>query len=151
MLHLYDQHAHPDHPVKEFEVQPIGTILQPVIEEAVQECGLSKVRKGTKLRPVFVVWVVLFLTLRRDLNSHQVISWLLAGWRWIAGCLPAASHLVSDGALSHARRRVGRLNFRREHALLIGIPVAPQPIIECPQAVMRNSTLRPCPHRCSSV
>ena len=120
MLHLYDQHAHPDHPVKEFNVQPIGTILQPLIEEAIQECGLSKIRKGTKLRPVFVCWVVLFLTLRRDLNSQQVISWLVSGWRWIAGCLPESSHLVSDGALSHARRRVGPAVFQRVFAKLRG-------------------------------
>jgi hypothetical protein len=115
---LYNQHAHPDQPVQEFAVQPLGTILQPLIVEAVQDCGLSRVRKGTKLRPVFVVWVVLFLTLRRDLNSHQVISWLLSGWRWVAGCLPETSHLISDGALSHARRRVGVTVFERVFAKL---------------------------------
>jgi hypothetical protein len=109
-------------PVNDFTVRPVGMILQPLIQEAVQECGLAKVRKGTKLPPIFVIWIVLFLTLRRDLNGHQVINWLLSGWRWIEGCLPAASQLISDGALSHARERVGTAVFshifqklRRQH------------------------------------
>ncbi len=99
-------------PHQEFNFQPFGDIVQPLIRTAVQECGLATVRKGTKLRPIFVIWVVLMLTIRRDLNGHQVINWMLSGFRWLVGCLPATSKLVSDGALSHARERVGVEVFR---------------------------------------
>ena len=111
--HMTHQQASPDKFPDEFTVEPLGTILQPLITEAVQEEGLSKVRKGTKLRPVFVIWIVVFQTLRRDLNGHQVISWLVSGWRWVEGCLPETSKLLSDGALSHARKRLGIPVFQR--------------------------------------
>lgn len=120
MMPTLDHHAQPMEPVKEFAVQPLGTLLQPLLEEAVHTCGLAKVREGTKLRPMFVFWVVLFQTLRRDLNGHQVMSWLVSGWRWVEGCLPEDSKLVSDGALSHARRRVGLTVFQEVFAKLRG-------------------------------
>ncbi len=120
MIPTQPDNAQNDQSGKEFDVQPFGTILQPLITEAVRDCGLAKVRKGTKLRPVFVIWVVLFQTLRRDLNGHQVIRWLVSGWRWIEGCLPESARLISDGALSHARERVGTTVFQRVFEKLRG-------------------------------
>ncbi len=96
-----------------FTLQPFGALLQPSIAQAVQACGHGHVRKGTKLPPIFVVWVVLMSTIRRDLNEHQVLNWMLSGFRWFEGCLPARSKLVSDGALTHARKRIGVSVFHR--------------------------------------
>ena len=100
------------HILSSFDFQPFGTVLQPFIREAVIECGLSAVRKGTKLPPVFVIWIVLMFVIRRDLNGRKVINWMLSGWRWFEGCLPASATLISKGALSHARKRVGVAVFR---------------------------------------
>jgi len=100
------------HQLNSFDFQPFGTLLQPLIREAVTECGLSPVRRGTKLPPVFVIWTVLMLTIRRDLNGRKVINWILSGWRWFEGSFPASATLISKGALSHARKRVGVAVFR---------------------------------------
>ena len=104
--------------VNTFNFQPFGTLLQSGIQQAVQDCGQATVRKGTKLPPVFVIWVVLMSTIRRDLNGHQILNWMLSGIRWFEGWLPAASKLVSDGALTHARKRVGVEVFHRLFLLL---------------------------------
>jgi hypothetical protein len=100
------------HTLNSFDFQPFGTLLQPLIRDAVTECGLTSVRKGTKLPPVFVIWIVLMLAIRRDLNGRNVVNWMLSGWRWFEGCLPASATLISKGALSHARKRVGVVVFR---------------------------------------
>ena len=106
-MHTYPFASYDAPTDQEFDFEPFGTILQPLIGEAVQECGLATVRKGTKLRPIFVIWLVLVLTIRRDLNLHKAVNWMLSGIRWFEGHLPASSQLVSDGAISHARERVG--------------------------------------------
>jgi len=45
------------------------------------------------------------MTLRRNLNYHQVLQWLLCELRWKKLTLPAK--LLTDGAISHARTRLG--------------------------------------------
>ena len=100
------------HTFEEFDFQPFGTLLQPIIRKSVEECGLATVRKGTKLPPIFVIWVVLMSTIRRDLNGHHLINWMLSGFRWFEGCLPACSQVIRDGALTHARERVGLTVFQ---------------------------------------
>ena len=54
--------------------------------------------------------MVLALTIRRDLNVHQVLEWMIASYRWATMTLPA--DLVGAGAISHARMRVGVEVFR---------------------------------------
>jgi len=60
---------------------------------------------------MFSVFVVLGLTIRRDLSYPHVIAWLVSGLRWLTCCLPPK--VVEDGALSHARKRLGIEVFRR--------------------------------------
>ena len=62
------------------------------------------------LIPVLVVWLVLALTMRRDLNAYQVLEWMIASYRWATMTLPA--ELLCAGAISHARMRVGVEVFR---------------------------------------
>ena len=89
----------------------LGEQLKPIVEESLRECGKANYRKGTILTPVFSVFVVLGLAIRRDLSYPHVIAWLVSGLRWLTCCLPAT--LVEDGALSHARKRLGIEVFRR--------------------------------------
>ena len=55
---------------------------------------------------------MLVLTLRRDLNYDQALNWMLSGFRWLADLLPPQAKLVSDGAISHARVKLGVEVFR---------------------------------------
>lgn len=84
-----------------FNFLPFGDSLRPFIDEALRELGKDTFRKGTVLVPVFVVYVVLALTLRRDLNTQAVIEWMVSATRWID--LNLTVKLLSEGALSHAR------------------------------------------------
>jgi hypothetical protein len=95
-----------------FSFAPFANTLQPMIGEALIEQGKDGYRKGTILTPKLSVWLVLALTLRRDLNYHKVLDWMIAGFRWIQTLLPPQSHVVQDGAISHARVRVGVGVFR---------------------------------------
>jgi len=88
-----------------FNFRPLGDLLRPLINEALRETGKDTFRKGTILIPVFVVYVVLALTLRRDLNTDAVIEWMISATRWID--LQVAVSLLSEGALSHARVALG--------------------------------------------
>jgi len=88
-----------------------GEQLKPMIEESLRECGKENYRKGTILTPVFSVLVVLGLAMRRDFSYPHLIGWLVSGVRWLTCCLPPK--LVEDGALSHARKRLGIEVFRR--------------------------------------
>jgi len=84
-----------------FNFLPFGDLLRPLIEEALRETGKEISRKGTTLIPVFVVWVVSALTIRRDLSTNAVIEWMISATRWID--LNVAVSLLSEGALSPAR------------------------------------------------
>ena len=89
----------------------LGEQLKTIIEESLRECGKADYRKGTILTPMFSVFVVLGLAIRRDLSYPHVIDWLVSGLRWLSCCLPPK--LVQEGALSHARKRLGIEAFRR--------------------------------------
>lgn len=89
----------------------LGPVLQPVIEETLEKAGKAKYRKGTILTPLLTVYVVLALAIRRDLSYPAAMDWLISGLRWITCCLP--KKLVADGALSHARKRLGIDVFRQ--------------------------------------
>ncbi len=79
--------------------------LEPIIEDSLAECGKDECRKGTFLTPVLTVFIVLGLSIRRDLGYSAVINWLVSGLRWLTCTMPR--RLCSDGALSHARQRLG--------------------------------------------
>jgi len=89
----------------------LGKQLKPIVEESLGECGKANYRSGTILTPIFTVFVVLGLAIRRDLSYPHVINWLVSGLRWLTCSLPAK--LIEDGALSHARKRLGIEVFRR--------------------------------------
>lgn len=95
-----------------FSLVPFDTLLQPLIDETLAEQGQNRWRRGTLLIPSLLIWLVLVLTLRRDLNYHQALNWMLSGCRWLADLLPAQAKLVSDGAISHARVKLGGEVFR---------------------------------------
>jgi hypothetical protein len=90
-----------------FSLAPFCNILQPLIEETLTEQGKDECRQGTILAPSLLVWLVLALTLRRDLNYHKVLNWMVSGFRWQQYLLPSQSLIVKDGAISHARVKLG--------------------------------------------
>ncbi|MEM7534824.1 MAG: transposase domain-containing protein, partial [Chloroflexota bacterium] len=67
----------------ELSMEPFREELQPLIEEVLAGTGKNKYRSNTKLVPNLVVWLVLGLTIRRELNCYQVLNWLLSGFRWL--------------------------------------------------------------------
>ena len=115
--------ARSEHPFaingEEFSLAPFDTFLQPLIRDALAELDKDKYRRGTFLTPTLLVWLVLALTLRRDLSYDKVLNWLGSGLRWVADQLPARHKLVSDGAISRARRKLGWAVFQRLWTKLI--------------------------------
>jgi hypothetical protein len=95
-----------------FSLAPFNTLLQPLMDETLAEQGKTHWRRGTLLVPGLLIWFVLVLTLRRDLNYDQALNWMLAGFRWLTDSLPAQAKLISDGAISHARAKLGVEVFR---------------------------------------
>jgi len=95
-----------------FSLAPFDAVLQPLIEETLAELGKNHWRRGTLLIPALLVWLVLVLTLRRDLNYDQALNWMVSGFRWLEDILPAKAKLVSDGTISHARVKLGVEVFR---------------------------------------
>jgi len=110
-----------------FSLAPFAHILQPMIEESLAEHGKEQYRKGTLLTPILVVWLVLALTIRRDLNYHKVLNWMVSGFRWVKMILPSQANIIQDGAISHARVRLGVDVFRSLfHKLTASFwPIAP--------------------------
>ncbi len=88
-------------------------MLQPAIREIVSASALDTVRKGTILTPFVTIWLVLVLTMRRDLNYRNALNWMMSGLRWLQGCLPVVANLVSEGAITHARVKMGVDVFRQ--------------------------------------
>jgi len=111
----------------DFSFQPFSNILQPLVEETLVEQGHGQIRQGSILTPTLSVWLVLSLTLRRDLNYHKTLNWMVSGLRWLGLLLPSQSLIVKDGAISHARVRLGvdifRVIFYKLAALIW--PIAP--------------------------
>ena len=95
----------------DFSLAPFDTLLSPLIAETLTEQGKDKYRKGTILIPKLLVWLVLVLTLRRDLNYDKALNWLVSGFRWLTDVLPAKARIVADGAISHARVKLGWVVF----------------------------------------
>jgi hypothetical protein len=87
------------------DMAPFSETLQPLIEQTLVDAKKDKYRKGTLLTPVLMVWFVLGITLRRDLDYNKVLNWLVSGIRWVHLVLPAK--LVACGTISHARVQLG--------------------------------------------
>lgn len=94
-----------------FDIPAFGEQLKPKVKEALNECRKEKTRKGVFFTPSLVVFTVLSLCLRRDLNQHAVVNWMFSKFRWLFCTLP--SKLFSEGTLSHARMRIGTKVFLR--------------------------------------
>jgi hypothetical protein len=95
-----------------FSLAPFDAVLQPLIDETLAEQGKNRWRYGTLLMPGLLIWLVLVLTLRRDLNYDQALNWMVSGFRWLTEVLPPQAKLISDGAISHARVQLGVEVFR---------------------------------------
>jgi hypothetical protein len=93
-----------------FKLEPFATKMQPIIQDALAKHNKDKYRKGTILTPILMVWLVLSLTLRRDINYPNTLNWMVSGLRWLRLDLPVK--LVKDGAISHARVKLGVAVFR---------------------------------------
>ena len=91
----------------DFSLAPFADQLDALVAESLAEHGKAKWRVGTILLPKVMVWLVLALTLRRDLNCGQVLNWMLSGFRWLSELLPPQAKLVTDGAISRARVTLG--------------------------------------------
>jgi len=93
-----------------FRLEPFASMAQPIIEEELAKHKKEKYRKGTILTPLLTIWLVLALALRRDLNYHNTLNWMISGFRWKSLELPRK--ILKDGAISHARGRLGVDVFR---------------------------------------
>ena len=124
-----------------FSLAPFDAVLQPLIEETLAEQGKNGWRRGTLLVPSLLLWLVLVLTLRRDLSYDQALNWLVSGFRWLTAVLPPQTKLVSDGAISHARVKLGVEVFRvLWHKLQASSPALPADFHELTSVIFDGST-----------
>ena len=75
------------------------------IARVLKDCGHARPQRRCPLRPDVVLWLVLAMVLHRGLSIPNVFAHLLASWRRCR--LPSLLRPVSDGALAHARERLG--------------------------------------------
>jgi len=110
-----------------FNFAPFSGLLQPLINETLAEQSKDLCRTGTILRPALLVWLVLASTLRRDLNYHKLLNWMVSGFRWLQSLLPAQSLIVRDGTIRHARVKLGVEVFRVLFYRLVALfwPITP--------------------------
>jgi len=87
-----------------FVVEALAKDLQPKLVEILRRNGKHRQRKS-HLSPLLTVWLILCLPLRRELSYPNVLDWLLSGQRAAGWKIPR--HCVQDGAISHARERIG--------------------------------------------
>lgn len=87
-----------------FTVEVFGEETQPMIEDCIKLHDKDRQRQS-KLSPVLTVWTILGLCMRREISYKNVLSWLLSGLRF--RCLDIPRDPVADGAITHARKRIG--------------------------------------------
>ena len=92
-----------------YNLEPFALHLSKIIKESLSKAQ-SKYRQGTILTPNFVIWFVILSTIRRDLSYSAVMDWMMSGFRWLSCILP--KKLIADGAMTHARVRVGLTVFK---------------------------------------
>jgi hypothetical protein len=134
-----------------FQLVPFGTLVQALIMEVLVEYNKHTYRKGTILTPLILVWLVLVITVRRDLNYHQALNWMVAGFRWMQRRLPATSKIVKDGAISHARVKLGVEVFRALFAKVVSSFKTPVPDFYCRVTAMFDGTTGTTPDTESNV
>ena len=81
-----------------------------MVKDALREHG-KLAQRSSPLRPTFMVWLVLAMTLFRSLSIPNVLKQLVAMLRRKKSTMPLAS--VTDGAVAHARCRLGASPFKR--------------------------------------
>jgi len=89
---------------QKFTLEALAKDLQPQIDAALIKNGKASQRKS-KLSPKLMTWFNLALGLRRDLGYDNLLDWLVSGLRSREWHIPRKP--VEDGALSHARKRMG--------------------------------------------
>lgn len=92
-----------------YNLEPFALHLSKIIKESLSKAQ-SKYRQGTILTPNFVIWFVILSTIRRDLSYSAVMDWMMSGFRWLSCILP--KKLIADGAMTHARVRIGLTVFK---------------------------------------
>jgi len=93
-----------------FQFEPFSRIIQSDIEETLKDHNKDKYRNGTILTPTIVIWLVLVLALRRDLNYTKALNWMISGIRWIFCDLPPK--IIDSSAVTKARQKMGIDVFR---------------------------------------
>lgn len=63
-----------------YSLSPFAERLSPLIDETLKHFK-KRDPEGMKLVSPLMVWLVLGLTIRRDLNTHAVLDWMISGWR----------------------------------------------------------------------
>jgi hypothetical protein len=101
-----------------------GGDVQERIRRAVHEAEGSRLTRSCPLHPVLVLWLVLCLPLYRATSIANVFVLLLSAWRNRLRGVPLRP--VTDGALAHARERVGVAPVRRLFEDIAG-DVEPEP------------------------
>ena len=101
-----------------------GSDMQPRIKAALQARPPTCRGRSSPLDPVLVFWLVLAMGLFRSLSIPNVFRHLMEAWRRVVRGLPLRP--VTDGALAHARARLGVAPVRHLFESL-GAEVQPEP------------------------
>ncbi len=75
-----------------------------MIVEALRK-NKKDLQRESKLSPVLTVWTILGLSVRRAISYKNLLPWLLSGLR--SRGLNVPRHPVAEGAITHARKRIG--------------------------------------------
>ena len=105
-----DHHQNLAQLTQKYNLEPFAAHLSTIIKESLATNEQGKCRQGTILVPTFVIWFVILSTIRRDLSYSSVMDWMMSGLRWLSCLLP--KKLIADGAMTHARVRVGLTVFQ---------------------------------------
>lgn len=87
-----------------FSIEVLAKNLQPEVDAALMKHDKDRQRES-KLSPKLTVWLILMLALRRELSYRNVLNWLVSGLRSLGWDIPR--NAVADGAITHARKRIG--------------------------------------------
>jgi len=88
----------------DFTLEALAEEVEPALDAALEKHGKDKQRKS-KLSPRLVVWLTLALCLMRPLSYLNVLGRVLSGLRRRFPGLERSP--VTDGAITHARKRLG--------------------------------------------
>lgn len=91
------------------DINALGNELETKVQNVLQACNKQPPRKGTFFTFKFTLYTILALCMRRDLNQHAAVSWMISTFRWLTCQLPA--RLFAEGTLTHARMRLGSKVF----------------------------------------